>query len=147
MFDFTFCYASAKKATKVAESRPKSISIIVLLFYYISILLLLVETPDIAFAGHRIFLPFFFVCVNKRTRREFLSFVLRTVYFTLLGIGFMMMTMMRQKKTAGLAKDDEDVRVQSTNDEATGARACVCVVYFLFLDFFYPLLNVIAFSN
>ena len=30
MFDFTFCYASAKKATKVAESRPKSISIIVL---------------------------------------------------------------------------------------------------------------------
>ena len=37
----------------------------------------------------------------------------------------MMMTTMRQKKTAGLAKDDEDVRVQSTNDEATGARACV----------------------
>jgi hypothetical protein len=35
--------------------------------------------------------------------------------------------MMRQKKAAaaGLAKDDEDVRVQSTNDEATGARACV----------------------
>jgi hypothetical protein len=30
LFDFTFCYASAKKATKVAESRPKSISIIVL---------------------------------------------------------------------------------------------------------------------
>ena len=25
----------------------------------------------------------------------------------------------------GLAKDDEDVRVQSTNDEATVARACV----------------------
>ena len=93
------------------------------------------------------FCHFFCVCVNKRTRREFLSFVLRTVYFTLLGIGFMMMTMMPQKKTAGLAKDDEDVRVQSTNDEATGARACVCVVYFLFLDFFYPLLNVIAFSN
>ena len=66
--------------------------------------------------------------------------------FTLLLFGTMMM---RQKKAAaaGLAKDDEDVRVQSTNDEATGARACVCVVYFLFLDFFYPLLNVIAFSN
>jgi len=29
------------------------------------------------------------------------------------------------KKPAGLAKDDEDVRVQSTNDEATIARACV----------------------
>ena len=45
--------------------------------------------------------------------------------------------MMRQKKAAaaGLAKDDEDVRVQSTNDEATGARACVffllCVFGFL----------------
>ena len=49
--------------------------------------------------------------------------------------------MMRQKKAAaaGLAKDDEDVRVQSTNDEATGARACVFFalrVYFLFLDFY-----------
>jgi len=29
------------------------------------------------------------------------------------------------KKPVGLAKDDEDVRVQSTNDEATIARACV----------------------
>ena len=28
-------------------------------------------------------------------------------------------------KKPGLAKDDEDVRVQSTNDEATVARACV----------------------
>jgi hypothetical protein len=30
-----------------------------------------------------------------------------------------------KKPAAGLAKDDEDVRVQSTNDEATIARACV----------------------
>ncbi len=45
--------------------------------------------------------------------------------------------MMRQKKAAaaGLAKDDEDVRVQSTNDEATGARACVFFC-FVFLDFY-----------
>ena len=50
--------------------------------------------------------------------------------------------MMRQKKAAaaGLAKDDEDVRVQSTNDEATGARACVATgaracVYFFALCF------------
>ena len=51
--------------------------------------------------------------------------------------------MMRQKKAAaaGLAKDDEDVRVQSTNDEATGARACVCVVYFLFFGFFLPIIE------
>ena len=34
----------------------------------------------------------------------------------------------------GLAKDDEDVRVQSTNDEATVARACVS--FFSFLGFF-----------
>jgi hypothetical protein len=31
----------------------------------------------------------------------------------------------RHQKPVGLAKDDEDVRVQSTNDEATIARACV----------------------
>jgi hypothetical protein len=31
----------------------------------------------------------------------------------------------------GLAKDDEDVRVQSTNDEATVARACVSFFFVL----------------
>jgi hypothetical protein len=48
-------------------------------------------------------------------------------------------------KKPGLAKDDEDVRVQSTNDEATVARACVSfffrsysfsLTYVKFLSFF-----------
>ena len=34
-------------------------------------------------------------------------------------------------KKPGLAKDDEDVRVQSTNDEATVARACVSFFFVL----------------
>ena len=36
-------------------------------------------------------------------------------------------------KKPGLAKDDEDVRVQSTNDEATVARACVLSDFVLHL--------------
>ena len=37
-------------------------------------------------------------------------------------------------KKPGLAKDDEDVRVQSTNDEATVARACVSFFFVLILS-------------
>jgi len=36
-------------------------------------------------------------------------------------------------KKPGLAKDDEDVRVQSTNDEATVARACVSFFFVLWI--------------
>jgi len=51
-----------------------------------------------------------------------------------------------KKPAAGLAKDDEDVRVQSTNDEATIARACVSLPHiiiehpsFFFLSFLFLL--------
>ena len=37
-------------------------------------------------------------------------------------------------KKPGLAKDDEDVRVQSTNYEATVARACVSFFFVLILS-------------
>ena len=53
--------------------------------------------------------------------------------------------MMRQKKAAaaGLAKDDEDVRVQSTNDEATGASVRFFSLCFDFSSYHHPIIIII----